>query len=163
MRIVPVAGILLSIGVLLAAKASPAHDYVTRIELEGDDGPVVVTWLGNAGVMIESSDATVVVDAFYEGTESGSFRYTNLPENERAQVRSGEGRWADVDLVLATHQHFDHFNSQDHRRPSSREFEGLVCRAPAGRGTHGKRRRRLVDDRRPGSTVSAPAKTAPRP
>ncbi len=107
----PVAALLLAVA-CLASNQAVAQEYTTEVSLDGDAGPVLVRWLANAGVLIESGDTIAVIDGFFDGTQRGNFHYTNLPEEERQLVRTGKGKWRDVDIVLTTHHHFDHFNAQ---------------------------------------------------
>ena len=98
--------------VAIAACAGSVESYRSEVVLTGDSGPVHVRWLANAGVWIQGRDNVVVIDGLYEGTESGeSYRYSNLSETERTRAREGRGRWSEVDLVLVTHRHFDHFEA----------------------------------------------------
>jgi L-ascorbate metabolism protein UlaG (beta-lactamase superfamily) len=65
-----------------------------------DSNGVTLTWLGQAGFLLRSAGATVLVDAFlseYEG------RRVPPPLDPRTLT--------DVDLVLCTHEHLDHLDA----------------------------------------------------
>lgn len=111
---VRIASFVVLCGTLLQACArGDDRVYVDQVTFDGRTGPVVVRALANAGVWIESDSTVVVVDALYAGTLSGeTYHYANLDPADARAMRAGEGRWADVDLVLATHRHFDHFDAE---------------------------------------------------
>lgn len=69
-------------------------------EVRVPEGAVGLTWLGQAGFIVRAGTATALVDPFlapYEGRE-----YESAVAPERAR---------DVDLVLCTHEHVDHFDA----------------------------------------------------
>jgi uncharacterized protein (TIGR02145 family) len=68
--------------------------------------PLDVTYIGNAGFMIQSGGKKVLVDALFEGTTEVLGPSPEL----LAQMTGGSGPFADVDLLLVTHPHGDHFN-----------------------------------------------------
>lgn len=109
----PWPGALLAAALALSAcTAGEASIHATEVVLDGRTGPVRVEALANAGVWIRSGDTVVVIDALYEGTLSGgTYHYRNLEPDDHAAMRAAAGRWGDVDLVLATHRHFDHFDA----------------------------------------------------
>jgi len=65
-----------------------------------------VTYIGNAGFMIQAGGKKVLVDALFEGTTDV---LGPLPEL-LVQMMDAHGPFADVDLLLVTHPHADHFN-----------------------------------------------------
>lgn len=69
------------------------------------DGPRL-TYLANEGFLIEGGGKTVLVDALHHGTVDG---YPALPPEMLQRLEAATGEFADVDLVLATHHHGDHF------------------------------------------------------
>jgi hypothetical protein len=61
----------------------------------------IVTFLGNSGFLITVGDKKVLIDALRSG----------MPTRVREQLTSAKPPFNDVDLVLATHSHADHFSS----------------------------------------------------
>jgi uncharacterized protein (TIGR02145 family) len=68
--------------------------------------PLDVTYIGNAGFMIQAGGKKVLVDALFEGTTDV---LGPLPEL-LVQMMDAHGPFANVDLLLVTHPHCDHFN-----------------------------------------------------
>lgn len=68
---------------------------------------VQVTFVGNSGFLIAAGDRKVLIDAFFEGFPPG---YT-LPANVRDLLVKAQPPFDDVDLILATHAHGDHFSA----------------------------------------------------
>jgi len=66
-----------------------------------------VTFVGNSGFLIAAGDRKVLIDAFFEGFPPG---YT-LPVNVRDLLVKGQPPFDNVDLILATHAHGDHFSA----------------------------------------------------
>jgi len=69
--------------------------------------PCTVTALGNEGFLIESGDSKVMIDGLYVGLPG----YV-APSDEELKARvHGEGKYAGIDLVLVSHYHEDHFDT----------------------------------------------------
>jgi uncharacterized protein (TIGR02145 family) len=67
--------------------------------------PLDVTYIGNEGFMIQAAGKKVLVDALFDN------EFFLAPSQELlAQMTGGSGPFADVDLLLVTHPHADHFN-----------------------------------------------------
>jgi L-ascorbate metabolism protein UlaG (beta-lactamase superfamily) len=62
---------------------------------------VTVTFLGNSGFFIEVGDKKVLIDALR----------SEMPTRVREQLTNAQPPFDDVDLILATHSHGDHFSS----------------------------------------------------
>lgn len=60
--------------------------------------PVTITWLGHATFMLESGGKTVLIDPW-------------ITDNPVCPIEVGE--IGDVDLILVTHDHFDHVDAAD--------------------------------------------------
>lgn len=68
-----------------------------------------VTYLGNCGFLYENNSVKVLIDPF--GTEYGGFFY--LPsEATRKNIDKGNAPFNNIDLLLITHIHGDHFNAK---------------------------------------------------
>ena len=68
-----------------------------------DDTDVLITFTSNAGFLIITGGKKILIDALYPGDVS--------PET-LALMENAEPPFDGVDLVLATHDHFDHFGPQ---------------------------------------------------
>ena len=66
-----------------------------------------VTYVGNSGFLITVGDKKVLIDAFFEGFPPG---YA-LPETVRTLLLNAQPPFDNVDLILATHNHNDHFSA----------------------------------------------------
>jgi L-ascorbate metabolism protein UlaG (beta-lactamase superfamily) len=83
-------------------------------------GWVSIRYLGNEGFLISAGETKVLIDALYgEGLEG----YPVVPAAIRRQAKAGDGDFAGVDLVLATHRHGDHFDAA-----------AVACHLDANRG-----------------------------
>lgn len=79
-----------------------------------------VTYLANEGVLLEAAGRKVLIDALFGDGIDG---YAKVADEERARLEGASGRYADVDLVLATHAHDDHFSPravESHLRANAR-------------------------------------------
>lgn len=83
---------------LVAAAAAVAEPDETR-----------VTYIGNAGMMVEGGGKKVLFDALYRG---GIPQYRVHSVKLRSELENAEGAFADVDLILASHAHSDHFDAE---------------------------------------------------
>ena len=69
---------------------------------------VKVTFVGNAGFLITVGDKKILIDAFFSGFPPG---YT-LPFNVKTLLLNAKPPFDQVDLILATHDHADHFSAE---------------------------------------------------
>lgn len=68
-----------------------------------------ITYLENCGFFYEGGKSKVLIDPF--GTEYGNFFY--LPSNEtKENIINGNAPFDNIDLLLITHIHGDHFNAK---------------------------------------------------
>lgn len=65
-----------------------------------------VTYVGNAGFLIEIGNKKILIDALFKGFE-GDY---NLPQDIQDKLTSAKAPFNDVDLILVTHAHGDHIN-----------------------------------------------------
>lgn len=67
-----------------------------------------ITYLGNCGFLYENDTLKVLIDPF--GTDFGNFFY--LPSNDtRTNILEGKTPFNNINLLLITHIHGDHFNA----------------------------------------------------
>lgn len=69
-------------------------------------GQLRVTFIANEGFLLQSPHKTVLIDALFN---RGFNTYTVPSEIMRGKMITGQGPFAHVDLLLATHRHNDHF------------------------------------------------------
>lgn len=94
--------VLVGVGVLLFF----AHGG-TAIAADGGAG-VQITYLANEGFLLEAGETKVLVDAL---SGDGLRGYPVVPAKIRAELESARGRFAGIDLILASHYHGDHFDA----------------------------------------------------
>jgi len=66
-----------------------------------------LTYLANEGFLVEAGETKVLVDALFG---QGLKEYPLVPPTLRADLEGARGRFAGVDLILASHSHADHFD-----------------------------------------------------
>jgi L-ascorbate metabolism protein UlaG (beta-lactamase superfamily) len=66
-----------------------------------------VTYVGNSGFVIEVGDKKILIDALFDGFPQSY----HLPSTVIDKITAGEAPFDDVDLILATHFHDDHFGA----------------------------------------------------
>jgi L-ascorbate metabolism protein UlaG (beta-lactamase superfamily) len=70
--------------------------------------PLVLTYVANMGVLVSSGDSKVLIDGLFDKTHPSS----RAPAPETIEsIMKGEPPFEDVDLVLVTHNHPDHFDA----------------------------------------------------
>ena len=71
--------------------------------------PVSVHYVANAGVLVEMAGARVLIDA---PIRDGIPPYTTSSADERTRLERAQPPYADVDAILITHWHEDHFSAE---------------------------------------------------
>lgn len=66
------------------------------------------TYLGNEGLLIEYQDSKVLIDGLFEDP---SARFDFLDSESISKIINGSAPYNDIDLLLVTHAHADHFNA----------------------------------------------------
>lgn len=94
-RMVVLLTVLASAGVPPQAQAPQRHQGVT------------VTFLANEGVLLTAGDRKVLIDALFEKYKTG---FALPPDSTRAALAAARAPFNDVDAVLFTHYHGDHFH-----------------------------------------------------
>jgi L-ascorbate metabolism protein UlaG (beta-lactamase superfamily) len=83
--------------------------YVFLGGYESLKAQVTVTYIANCGFLYQTEKARVLIDPF--GTEYGNYFY--LPDTTtRQNITNGNAAFKNIDLVLITHIHGDHFNAK---------------------------------------------------
>ena len=101
-RLRPLLIAVLATAVVAASGVTFAQEGGTR----KDRGPLKVTYVGNAGFLIETENHKVLIDALYR---SGTERYVPIPDSQRDVLEGAKPPFDGVDVVLVTHVHRDHF------------------------------------------------------
>ena len=92
------------------ASCSPAHAQPLGEQAQIDSTQVHsvrITYVGNEGFLIEVAGRKVLIDALYR---SGVPGYVAHPPERRRQLERADAPFDNVDVVLATHYHADHFD-----------------------------------------------------
>jgi len=68
------------------------------------------TYLGNEGVLVSSDKGKVLFDPFFHNAYDS---YQLVPESIRRQIFAGEAPYDEVDVIVISHAHGDHFSAED--------------------------------------------------
>ena len=97
-----------------------------------------VTYLGNSGFLISAGGRKILIDALFDGFQGGYV----APPSVSEPLRAGRPPFDGIDLILATHDHGDHFGAAAVRRAleSNREavFVGPAATVSALGGFEGR-------------------------
>jgi L-ascorbate metabolism protein UlaG (beta-lactamase superfamily) len=74
--------------------------------------PLQVTYVGNAGFLVQMGNKRILIDGCFRGFEGGYL----LPREIRDKLAKAQAPFDGIDLILATHAHGDHFDSELVRR-----------------------------------------------
>jgi L-ascorbate metabolism protein UlaG (beta-lactamase superfamily) len=106
---------ILSIAYLTLNHSWPlqAHGPVTVEEPQGGTpktaATVEITYIANEGVLISSGDKQILIDGLHR--EYGR-EYAFLPPAQREQIESAKAPYDEIDLILVSHLHLDHFHPE---------------------------------------------------
>ncbi len=79
----------------------------------GDTDPreatLEITYIANEGVLISSCDKQVLIDGLHREYKRA---YAFLPAGEREKIELAHAPFDEVDLILVSHVHFDHFHPE---------------------------------------------------
>src|SRR5215207_7881776 len=70
---------------------------------------VEITYIANEGVLIRSGDKQVLIDGLHR--EYGP-EYAFLPDAQRVQIETAKAPFNEIDLILVSHRHLDHFHPE---------------------------------------------------
>jgi L-ascorbate metabolism protein UlaG (beta-lactamase superfamily) len=98
--------LLLFLSVAFAFRAPVVHaETVETLKRE-----VKVTYIANAGFLIQVNDKKVLIDALFENIKSEHY---DSPSKELTRsIIAGEGIFSGIDLVAVTHGHVDNFDEK---------------------------------------------------
>jgi L-ascorbate metabolism protein UlaG (beta-lactamase superfamily) len=80
---------------------------LTTTTQAADGAPTSVTYLGNAGVLVEQGEAKVLFDPLFRLDHDF---YRPVPDHLENALVSGEPPFDGVDAVMISHYHLDHFS-----------------------------------------------------
>jgi metal-dependent hydrolase (beta-lactamase superfamily II) len=81
---------------------------------------VYVNYVGNSGFLITVGDKKILIDAMFEG-----FPEYELPVAVQSLLVNAEPPFDNVDLILATHDHADHFSAEMVRQHMQRNLNAV--------------------------------------
>lgn len=87
---------------------------------------VKITALGNGGFLIEAGGREVIVDGLYRGLRG----YVAPTEEQRRARERAAPPFDEIDLVLATHHHGDHFDAEVVARHLAANPRGVLISTP---------------------------------
>ncbi len=99
------AGFLLLILTIITQSSVPSNSVIPKNDLTDNDAKI--TYVGNAGFLIEIGDKKILIDALFKGF-AGDYI---LPEEIQEKLTLAQAPFDDVDLVLVTHAHGDHISA----------------------------------------------------
>lgn len=85
----------------------PTEEPTPWITSEANLDDTQVTYVGNSGFLITVGDRKVLIDGIFYGF-SGTYK---LPLNVQDSLVNASPPFDDIDLILATHSHGDHFSA----------------------------------------------------
>lgn len=106
----------ISLALLTALAACDAPERRAAAEAEAKaavpspESIVTAYHIGNAGVMIKRGDTKILFDPLYR---NGYNNYHLVPEAVKADVMAGEAPYDNINAILISHAHGDHFDAED--------------------------------------------------
>lgn len=97
---------LLGLALVLTC-AVPVFGAETPEAPAGRAARLTVTHVENEGFLLEAGGRKVLVDGLFGKNPT----YIDLDASLRAEIESAQGPFADIDLLLASHYHADHFDA----------------------------------------------------
>ena len=97
---------LIFLGAGLSSQESKSANPTAAVAAKTSPPSLDLTNIGNAGFMMQAGGKKVLVDALFEGSTDVLGPSPEL----LSQMMDAHGPFADVDLLMVTHPHGDHFN-----------------------------------------------------
>lgn len=73
------------------------------------DSTLSITYVANEGVLISSGDKQVLIDGLHREYKPA---YAFLPDSQRTMIETASAPFDDIDLILVSHLHLDHFHPE---------------------------------------------------
>ncbi len=83
-----------------------ANDPLKKVQNNSLITPVEVTYIGSEGFLISSGTKKVLIDALWDGVNE----YSDPNEDVLAKITAGLPPFDNIDIVLCSHNHGDHFS-----------------------------------------------------
>lgn len=93
------------LGALPAVAQEPAPQ---KKKPDNQDQPIEVTFIANEGVLVETGGKKILVDALFREPNPA---YAAPPAEVLEKLETAQPPFDDVDLILTTHRHADHFDA----------------------------------------------------
>ncbi len=77
---------------------------------DSEDGGLALAWLGQAGFLLRTGDAVVLVDPYLSDHLAEKYQGTTLPHRRMMPAPIAADAIPRVDLVICTHRHGDHMD-----------------------------------------------------
>jgi len=74
------------------------------------EGSIAIWWLGQSGFLIKSSETTVLIDPYLSEHLTTKYHKTSKPHIRMTRNPIEPGRLAEIDHVIVSHKHSDHFD-----------------------------------------------------
>lgn len=114
-RLLLFSGALLVVLVAIAYFVVGAWTVTAPLAPESEAGPstnptgLEITYIANEGVLISSGDKQVLIDGLHREYERD---YAFLPPVQREKIETAKPPFDQIDLVLVSHKHLDHFHPE---------------------------------------------------
>ena len=81
---------------------------LTSIGASAESPPTTIQYIANEGFLIEVGDAKILIDALFDDR---TIAYAHVPDEQTlARMTKAEPPFDEIDVILATHRHRDHFS-----------------------------------------------------
>jgi len=104
--------VAMSLATAVALLATDAACGSSQVVPPGASPTNSVTYVGNSGFLLRAGGKAILIDALFDGFPGA---YT-LPAPVREPLLAGHPPFDGIDLILATHDHADHFSAAAVRR-----------------------------------------------
>ncbi|MBN1564672.1 MAG: MBL fold metallo-hydrolase [Anaerolineae bacterium] len=88
--------------------------------------PVTVTFVGNAGFLITVGDKKILIDGLFEGLNDNYW----VPDDVIELLETAAPPFDNIDLILITHEHADHYSRRVTRRHLENNPEAVLVSVP---------------------------------
>ena len=101
--------LILIVGCQSTSPSSVIPTLIPTYTIQPPSAPILttVTYVGNSGFLIAVGDKKILIDSLFEGFPDSY----HLPSTEVEDILNATPPFDQIDLVLATHSHADHFDA----------------------------------------------------
>lgn len=84
--------------------------FIVLLSISSAEDKIKITYIGNEGFMVEVNNTKLLIDAIFNDE---TINYAHVPsKNLLSKIIKGEEKFNQIDFVLVTHNHRDHFNAE---------------------------------------------------